>query len=344
MRNIKKLFLGAAATASVTVLFAGHAVADPPAVAPSTAVAGVGSDTTEGVLNALATGFDSTNKKLVSWDATPAGNITTKTGAPAIARPDGSGAGVTALLANQTYTDAGGATRFVVDFARSSSPRSGQATTAVSFVSFAKDAVTWSANSTTNAPATLTPAQLKAIYGCTATTWNQVGGTSTATIKPILPQANSGTRKFFLTAIGNPTVGSCVTQGVQENEGTDPAFGGTTAPNTVFPYSISKYLAQTVHNHGAGDQGSQVLKQISGIAPVVSNKINTAFPAAFQRQVYNVVRTQGGVAGTIGTGSAGTDLSTIFSSTGYICGTAAAAIITDYGFNTLPSGQCGAIS
>jgi len=342
VRNIKRLFLGTVATASATALFAGHAVADPPAVPPVTAVAGVGSDTTENVLNALATAFDSTHKKLVSWDATPAGNITTKTGAPAIARPDGSGAGVTALLANQSFT-VSGVKRFVVDFARSSGGRSGQATTAVSFVSFAKDAVTWAANSTTNAPATLTPAQLKAIYACTATKWNQVGGTSTATIKPVLPQTNSGTRKFFLAAIGNPTVGSCVTQGVQENEGTNAVFKGTNAPNVMVPYSISKYLAQTVHNHGAGDQGTLKLKNISGVAPIVSNKINTAFPAAFQRLVYNVVRTQGGVAGTIGTGSAGVDLKTIFSSTGYIC-KSGAAVIADYGFNTLPAAQCGAIS
>lgn len=39
----------------------------------------------------------------------------------------------------------------------------------------------------------LSAAQLNAIYSCTATTWTAVGGASTATIKPILPQVGSGT-------------------------------------------------------------------------------------------------------------------------------------------------------
>ncbi len=61
-------------------------------------------------------------------------------------------------------------------------------------MAFAKDAITWAARSAakggTNAPASLTTAQLKAIFSCTATNWAQVGGKNGA-IKVYLPQAGS---------------------------------------------------------------------------------------------------------------------------------------------------------
>lgn len=63
----------------------------------------------------------------------------------------------------------------------------------------------------------LTAAQLNSIYSCTTTTWNQVGGASTDTIIPIIPQVGSGTRSSFLGAIGNPTLGGCV-KTAEEND------------------------------------------------------------------------------------------------------------------------------
>ena len=54
--------------------------------------------------------------------------------------------------------------------------------------------------------------------------WVDVGGTSTNSIIPILPQLGSGTRSRFLADIGSPTVGSCV-KTAEEN---DPTFLTTT--------------------------------------------------------------------------------------------------------------------
>ena len=64
---------------------------------------------------------------------------------------------------------------------------------------------TWPSGKTTNSPTALSKAQLKAIYECTDTKWTQVGGASTDTIIPVLPQNGSGTRKTFLTDIGFTT-------------------------------------------------------------------------------------------------------------------------------------------
>src|SRR5262249_11746840 len=77
--------------------------------------------------------------------------------------------------------------------------------------------------------------QLNAIYSCSATKWTDVGGASSATIKPLIPQVGSGTRSSFLGAIGNPTLGGCVTA-VEEN---DPeAIDASSSPdNAIEPMS-----------------------------------------------------------------------------------------------------------
>ena len=102
---------------------------------------------------------------------------------------------------------------FCTSYARSSRARASTdpafAPGGVAFVDLAGDAVTWSAQATTNAPATLTTAQLAAIYNCTDTNWGQVGGAN-APIHAFIPQSGSGTRAFFLSAIGVATPGSCV--------------------------------------------------------------------------------------------------------------------------------------
>ncbi len=79
----------------------------------------------------------------------------------------------------------------------------------VAFTALAGDAVDWATPSTTDAPKTLTPAQLNAIYTCTDTNWNQVGGKN-APIQPFLPQSGAGTLTFWLAAIGVTTPGPCV--------------------------------------------------------------------------------------------------------------------------------------
>ncbi|NHA00348.1 hypothetical protein G5V59_10145 [Nocardioides sp. W3-2-3] len=54
-----------------------------------------------------------------------------------------------------------------------------------------------SKNVVSNAPATLTPAQIVGIYKGEITNWSQVGGTA-GVIAPKIPQGGSGTRSFFV--------------------------------------------------------------------------------------------------------------------------------------------------
>jgi ABC-type phosphate transport system substrate-binding protein len=268
MRMFSKILTGVAATATAALLVAGPALADPPAgVTPkATDIVGVGSDTIQYLLDQLSTDYNHTvtgsAPRLYSWDATPAENIQTKSGSTNcnIARPDGSSAGIATLEGN-----AADGSHFCVDFARSSRSRSSTdpacTTGGICFIDLGGDAVTWAARSTaaggTDAPATLTLAQIKSIYLCQTRNWDKVGGKN-AVIKPYLPQSASGTRAFFLTALGGGTTpitpGSCVSDGattqfpdgtIQENEGQDPSLDSAQA---IFPYSVADYIAQGYHD------------------------------------------------------------------------------------------------
>ncbi len=344
MRSLTKLALSAGvagAVAASLVATSGPASADPPTgvTPPANSIVGVGSDTTEYVMDQIALAYDAQSpaptQKLYSWDATGSTPITTKTGATSIARPDGSGAGIAALTGNTSAT---------VDFARSSAGRSPSNPSTIKFVAFAKDAVTAAVQTTTNAPANLTTANLKNIYTCASTTWNQVGGTSTATIKPFLPQAGSGTRAFFLAAIGVTTPGSCVTSNVQENEGTNTALND---PNAIVPYSTAKYIAQVFHSgagqnsFGTDDHGTLKLESINSTAPTTGSgsttTINPSFSAAFVRTVFNVVRQD-----TTTTDQIPAYEEPIFGTGKFLC--TQTTIVKNYGFLPLSGSQCGATS
>ncbi|MFD5085600.1 PstS family phosphate ABC transporter substrate-binding protein [Kitasatospora sp. NPDC058406] len=347
-KTAAKLLAAAAIATSVVTVASGTAVADPstlPTLPLAQDIVGVGSDTTQAVLNGLSVGYNaslpagSTLPRLYSWDATGSSPITTKTGATSIARPNGSGAGINALNTNTSTT---------VDFARSSrGPQLGDPATDI-FVTLGKDAVSWAAKSGGNAPSNLTTAQLKGIYECTITNWTQISATlPNATIKPFLPQTNSGTRSFFLKAIGGATSvvpGACVTANplVQENQGTDPVLNDA---NAVVPYSVAHYIGQVFNGHASGSdaQGPLTIRDINSIVPVSTatpKVINSSFAAtAYGRVIYNVVREAEWTA----TDAHGVALRAIFGVGGWICtnGGAGSAIIKDYGFLALPNGACG---
>lgn len=223
-------------------------------------VVGVGSDTIQNVMDQFSADFNkglssATSAHLYSWDATNpitgaiGDNIVTKHGCAAIPRPDGSSGGITALdTQNKTTGDDP-----CMDFARSSRDRAPTdppyAANGIAFTTLAGDAVTWATQPGTNAPASLTAAQLNEIYSCTVTNWNQVGGKS-GTIAPFIPQPSSGTRAFFLAAIGVTTPGSCVSDdngNLEENEGVNPVLN-TNKANVIFPFSVGKYLAERYHS------------------------------------------------------------------------------------------------
>jgi len=360
---------------------------------------GVGSDTITPLTDQLASDYDNTlaartacGSKVpakpyeYSWDAINpisgaiGDSIAEKVDCPNIPRPNGSSAGI-AQLATFNKSSSG---PFCTNFARSSRPRGATdppfAAGGVAFVALAGDAVSWSHPAVnTAAPASLTPAQLAAIYTCTDTNWSQVGGGSQA-IVPFLPQAGSGTLSFFLAAIGVTTPGPCVSNvnnTLEENEGTNSALNN---PGAIFIYSVGDWIAQSFHApacvskttckanasgvickkipgmdqfwcniSGKGTpQGAEVLGQINGVAPTTGSgkgtKINPAFPATFDRTLYNVVPFDPGTSDHIPGASSpvgGLPLAPIFSKGGFDCTSSAAKTdITNYGFVNLSN--CGA--
>ncbi|MFE6049674.1 PstS family phosphate ABC transporter substrate-binding protein [Kitasatospora sp. NPDC056446] len=340
-KTAAKLLTVAALATSVATVFAGTAVADPASLPNSQDIVGVGSDTTQAVLNQLAADYNAslTNPsapRLYSWDAIPSGTITTKSGATPINRPNGSGAGITALNANTSAT---------VDFARSSrSPQASDPTTD-DFVALAKDAVAWAAPAGGNAPANLTTQNLKDIYTCAVSTWDQIDPSlPNATIKPFLPQTSSGTRSFFLTTIGSGvavTPGACVTSGTQENQGSDTALSDV---NALVPYSVAHYVGQVYFGQGTGAdvQGPLTIRSVNSVAPVdtVNKTIAPAFATtAYSRVVYNVFRDAEWTA----TDAHGTTLRAIFGKGGWIC-TNGAADLKSFGFLPLSSFACGSVT
>ncbi|MFE2349185.1 substrate-binding domain-containing protein [Kitasatospora cineracea] len=334
-----KAFAAAAMTTAALATVAVPAMADPATgVTPAAQdIVGAGSDTTQALLNQFSTDYNAsltaagntTSPRLYSWDATGTDPITPKTGASTISRPNGSGAGISALNANTSAT---------LDFARSSRTRQGTDPSSDLFVAFAKDAVTWSAQSGGHAPANLTTQDLNDIYSCKTgkTNWSAFGGTA-GTIKPYLPQLSSGTRSFFLGAIGNPTLGACVVSGPEENEGTNTLLNN---PDVIFPYSVGHWVGQANgHTTATDDKGSLTLRNINGVAPLTATgTLNAAFAnPTYGRVLYNVVRDTEWTATTV----QGTALRAIFGPTGYICSTAGRTTISSYGYLNLAAASCG---
>ena len=363
MRLLSRISIACGMTGALIAAALGSAAADPPAgVTPAhTDIVGVGSDTTQVLLDNLSVDYNATSpaRKLYSFDAVGSSPIIPKTGCSAISRPDGANAGIAALATNTRPS--GDTADYCIDFAGSARNPLGAS---MAFVAFAQDAVTWSATSTaakpTHAPSGLSIVQLRAIYHCDASilgtghtgpvTWNEVGGTGTNAVVPVLPQPNSDTRTFFLNALG-VAGGGCVSSAtVEANEGTDPVFSGTNSQDLVFPYSVGVYLAQSQDGFSPGTQGNQTLQSVlrpgsppvavvptAGTAPhkVINPVLATV---GLLRTLYNVVRNTGTsthvpsyLQPLLGTAS----------DTGYLCtNPTAQADITNYGFRTLGA-ACG---
>ncbi|MFE7510937.1 hypothetical protein [Streptomyces sp. NPDC057540] len=305
--------LGVAAL-GLGVALAPAAQADPNPVTQYRTLAGVGSDTTQDVVNGLGNVVVNAlgQKVIASWDATGTATVKTKATGCVINRPNGSSAGIDALR-NAVDTNSG-----CLDFARSSRGPADTSTTDLTWIPFAKDAVSWVKRSDSALPNDLTAAQLKAVYECTTTSLNGVA------LTPILPQANSGTRQFFLASIGVTAPGACVQQGVQENDGTVLDTAGDIAP-----YSVAQYTAQE-KAVVTDRRGAAVLGSVGTVAPRNADKtLNLSFP--FTRDVYNVVPTAKLTNATIS--------STFVGSSSKVC--AAGTTIAGYGFGTLGT-ACGA--
>jgi ABC-type phosphate transport system substrate-binding protein len=183
----------------------------------SAATCGPGTGTHNGTGNDTSTHADT----LCTLNPT----IVLEAGTKPIQRPNGSGAGATALSADTTTsTDA-------IAYSRASSCQdtSCGATKTLDpavfdVLTLGKDPLHMLAASTTDAPAGLSIPELLSIYNCTVTKWNQLPGNSggsSATIIPVIPQVGSGTRSQFESDIGftGDTFNSCV-KTAEENDPT----------------------------------------------------------------------------------------------------------------------------
>lgn len=299
MRRISKLGIVGSGVCALALTVASPAFAD---YGPSgTDIVGVGSDTVQNIGNFVADGdfhggfgYNAADNpdKWVSFDATPDANdragylnnstngtglkplvptIVLREGTSPVQRPNGSGAGIAALLLDKTQP-------YSINYVRSSRlPNSGENSTAISdgfgflhVVQVSTDPLemafqTGSANFPTTA---LSAQQLVGIYQCTITTWSAVGvAGDTNTIIPEIPQAGSGTRSTFLadlqTANGGTalTLGGCV-QTVEENDPTaitglnstagltagEAADGVANLPaNAIVPFSLSRLNLWNAH-------------------------------------------------------------------------------------------------
>ena len=363
MRALRSLAAIGAVAATTAAVSMGAAAADPGTPPPTNSIVSVSPPLLDGLFNQFTVDYDATNPPLrwYNWDSSPAGMIETKSDKNCtITRPDGSNADIIAL--NQNLKTADG--HYCIDFVgstRNIKPTDG----AVASVDFARNATTWAAVKGGHATISLTPVQLHAIYDCSdatlggsgkPVTWNEVGGTSTDAIVPVLPQSTSSTRAFWITALGETwtTPPACVINGVYNgltiaaDEGTNPVFTSInpTASDVVVPYDVDTYIQQAF-NSNLGSPGNLTLRDINNIAPfvnvavppAVTDTVNPNFPAVFIHDLYAIVRSTGV------TPWVPAYLQPILGAAnnkGWICGTVAARDIHDFGFSTILN--CGAVT
>jgi ABC-type phosphate transport system substrate-binding protein len=224
----------------------------------------------------------------------PAGPIhyTTNAAPPAgsFSTPNGSGAGLSAMVAAETSAyPTSGAGSGCISIGRSSSGPAGATadhSANLHFVAFALDAVSY-ATPSIYAPATMTDAQLEAIYNCTDTDWGQVGGIAGHPIQRYLPQASSGTRKFFISNLlggADPTTvssASCpaviTTQidngGKPLEENTGSELDAENYQEAIIPYSVGQWVFQA-NNHLNPTLDLRNGIKIGGITPTSGAAVN----------------------------------------------------------------------
>jgi len=351
---------------------------------PEDAAVGVGGDALQSLIDQFSGDYNATlttapRRGLYSWsDTNPTtgaigDKITPKANCGPILRPDGSSNGIRQLIMFEVTSDH---KYDCLNFASSSRARNALdppfTTGGIAFVELAEDAVAWATPATTDAPKTLTPAQLVRIYTCQVTKWQQVGGKKGA-IQAFSPQSGSGTLAF-LEAVLDFTPGPCVNSlnnTLQDGDGVNPVLNH---PGTIYIYSVGQYIAQRYHSakclnssctpnsrgvvctpsgtqntFGCDRHGPMVLKEIDGIAPTTgtgrNTTINPKFPATFDRTLFDVVpfdpNTSDHIPGPEPGKRGGVDLEKIFGSSGWACTSKTAkADIKNYGFVSLGS-NCG---
>lgn len=283
-------------------------------------VVGVGSDTTQYVINTAAQAHSSSAGpavRVASFNACKPGtevtpplvcndSIQIRPGVT-ITRPNGSSAGISALATNPN-----------INFARSSRFRGTNAAEQdMWFIPALVDGLSYVVSKNAGADIrNLTTTELAAIYRCTDTRGYQ----------PKLPQAGSGTRQFFLQQIGvlETEIGPCV-QVVQEHDAT-PVVGNA---NALAPFSTARWSV----NPPAPTNPPSAVVDIAATATT---------PGVFytERTVYNVVRkADWSAAGSPLPAFFGPDVAGSPNTGGYFCDRYASNNAARQGFKVAPN--CG---
>jgi ABC-type phosphate transport system substrate-binding protein len=318
-KTLKTGLLGATLSALTIAMLSpmGAAHAD---LAPQAGDAvGVGSDTVQYILDFGAdgdfsgdTGYNATGaiNRLVSFDATPDANaragylngstntglkplnptVVLRAGAHPVQRPNGSGAGIAALIADTGTTE-------TINYVRSSRlPKASEQTAAVNagwgylhVVQLGTEPLQMAEANSTNAPSGLSLQELIKIYNGTWTTWSQVpGATGTDAIIPLIPQNGSGTRSSFLADLQAANGGTAITLGgnVQTVEENDPTSitGASNPLDAIAPFSGSRLA---LYNKGYFHDSSAVFPGGAALSPGI--KLASGTPAD-TNPVYNDVR------------------------------------------------------
>lgn len=298
MKIKRPLVLGVAAGIILsTVAVVTPAFADP--VTDSYAV--VGSDTLQDSMNALTNGTTVTGSSvrikaagqaIGNFDAFGSAKIQTKPGKAQIVRPNGSGAGVTALI---TAIDGNTGQ---VDIARSSGGPSATVSEngKLTWIPYGRDAVAYAYYPDPSHPddlANLDAAALKQIYEADAPL--TVGNT---VVKPLIPQDQSGTRKFFLSATGVTKLGGLPTATFNNVANSLPENDASvlTQVGQIVPFSVASWIAQS---NGAGPStltANAVLGKVGGtpafsVSGGVLSPSSAFYSSSFGRVTYLVVET-----------------------------------------------------
>ncbi len=282
---MRKSLIAAAAGAGVLSLALATlplAQADPIGPPQYRELAGMGSDTTQTLMNALAEIVTVNGTKVIgSYDAIGSTTVATKSTAAcaAVPRANGSSAGRDALLKSLQASDG------CLQFARSSSSRGTfTSTPSMTWIPFATDALTFAVRGDGDVPRELTKAQIVAIFKC-----------EVPTIQPALVQTGSGTRSSWLSYVGiteaQIAAGTYKCLVPEKDGGTFPGNlpqehdGRELKKNQIMPYSAAVYQAQ-LYGTAPDRRGRSVIGVVDGIVPTI---INTGFGNL--RDVNNIIPT-----------------------------------------------------
>lgn len=397
-KKATRLALAVALTASAGgILSGGSAKADPKQL---TAAVGVGSDTIQDVMNAFSGNTNNINyvplqssvasgsRQIISFDAIPPAGvtgacITVKPGAPTIDRPNGSGAGRRALsraidgtgYGNTAVGFACGGVNNVsglLQFARSSAgPAAGDTGTALTYVPFGRDAVSFAAYRANGVAVTsLTRAQLTTLF---TTGPAVIGGVR---IVPCGIQLGSGTKTFWdgvttataaqeatATTECNALVANALGGRAEENDGNAlkargdalAAVPATANDQVIVGFSAASFIAKSnlvapgappagvsmgsISDDGViiapATVGQNLGSPVTGVVPNLQESATFYASAIFGRQVYNVFSTA-----VISSAFGNADLKSLFvGPTSAMCSAAATTTIGNFGF--LPIATCG---